>query len=104
MRAEKDRLFHRNTLGRHEDVAAATDEEIRLLSGLFNMRMRELAEPPATPSWYKLYRHMDADGSGKISFTELVSMVRHELQLCSDELSVRQLKAVWLALDTDHSG
>ena len=47
---------------------------------------------------------MDDDGSGLISFMEFAGMVREELLLGPKELPEKELKAVWLALDSDGSG
>ena len=54
--------------------------------------------------WFKLFRHMDDDGSGKVTFAEFEDLVRHELQLPPRELPEARLKAVWVALDDDGSG
>eukprot|EP00964_Phaeocystis_antarctica_P091859 scaffold58971_cov45-Phaeocystis_antarctica.AAC.2 len=47
---------------------------------------------------------MDDDGSGRITYYELVDMVRNELRIHSDELQDSSLKSVWAALDDDGSG
>ena len=39
----------------------------------FNRRMHKLL----VGSWYKLFKQMDDDGSGKITFDELLDMVRY---------------------------
>ena len=47
---------------------------------------------------------MDDDASGLISYDELADMVRNELMIRTSALPERELKAVWLSLDEDHSG
>ena len=59
-----------------EGATAASDEEMRELSEAFNGRMCELLEAGYTPkpspeSWTRLFRLVDVDGSGQISFDEL---------------------------------
>ena len=71
---------------------------------LLHVRLRECFPPPATCSWFKLFKIVNTDGSGKISFDELVRMVRGELQLGVAEVSEHELKSVWLALDREGSG
>ena len=51
-----------------------------------------------------MFKHMDDDGSGRITYHELVDMVRNELRIASDETSDSSLKSVWAALDNDGSG
>ena len=67
-------------------VTRATDEEVVELSRQFNAAVAGIAGitakgDPATPSWFKLFRHVDADGSGLIAYDEFVEMVRGVLRL-----------------------
>ena len=55
-------------------------------------------------SWFRLFKRMDDDGSGRVSYAELEELVRHELQLPPSQLPEHSLKAVWVALDEDGSG
>eukprot|EP00964_Phaeocystis_antarctica_P091858 scaffold58971_cov45-Phaeocystis_antarctica.AAC.1 len=66
----------------------------------FNRRMHKLL----VGSWYKLFKQMDDDGSGKITFDELLDMVRTELEFSPKDISDTALKRVWAALDNDRSG
>ena len=59
---------------------------------------------PSKVSWFRLFKHMDDDGSGLISYKEFAGMVREELLLGEKELPEKTLKRVWLALDDDGSG
>ena len=102
VRAERDRMFNRGI--KASAVAAATEEEVLAVSTRLNARLQQLVEPPATCSWFKLFRYMDTDGSGKIGWSEFCAMVRGELALGAAELPERRLKAVWLHLDADSSG
>jgi len=104
LRAQRDKMFHRDLKAAMANKPRASDEDIALLSRRLNKRLRELVKPPATPSWFKLFRHMDDDGSGKISFAEFSGMIRDELRLLPSDVPNRTLKAVWVALDADSSG
>ena len=81
-------------------VAAANMEGVEEMSLEFNRRMHKLL----VGSWYKLFKQMDDDGSGKITFDELLDMVRSELEFSPKDISDTALKRVWAALDNDRSG
>jgi Ca2+-binding EF-hand superfamily protein len=83
-------------------VASAAEQE--QVSTLLNQRMADVFQDPQARSWYKLFIHMDDDGSGKINFHELEDMIRNELRVPFSMLSEEQLKAVWRCLDEDQSG
>jgi len=86
-----------------EGTGAASEDEMASLSVTFNIRMRQLYEEP---SWIKLFRSINTDNSGQISFAELLALTRDEqfLHLMPAEVSDEQIKAFWVALDTDKSG
>ena len=68
-------------------------------------RRKPRQAPPETGSgWFRLFKRMDDDGSGKITYGELESLVRRDLEVSTTELPDRRLKAVWRALDADGSG
>ena len=74
-----------------------------------HMRMRQIGSESAGgerkhDSWFKLFKHMDDDGSGKVAYVEFEGLVRQELLLTPKELPEPALKAVWVALDNDCSG
>ena len=75
MRGRLDVMHHRDLKASMTNVEAATPEEVRTLSEQLNLKMCELIEDPAARSWFKLYKHMDDDGSGKMSYIELAGMV-----------------------------
>ena len=85
-------------------VTPASPDEVQALSALFNNRLAEMYEDPALRQWFKLFRHMDDDNSGRITYSELARTVREELQLPPRKLPDGQLRAVWAALDADGSG
>ena len=60
--------------------------------------------PWETPSWFKLFKVVDADGSGLISYAEFLDMCRDILKLSEHMAPEPRLKALWLALDEDCSG
>ena len=44
-------------------------------------KMGQIEPDPGKRSWYRMFKHMDDDGSGRITYYELVDMVRTELTL-----------------------
>ena len=101
LREFKDKLFHRDLARSMVNEPRAPIEEIIAVSTLLNEAQRSILPPWETPSWFKLFRQVDADGSGLISYAEFVDMVHDVLRL---HLPEPRLKALWLALDTDCSG
>ena len=84
-------------------VEPASDDEMLYISGLLNRVLVRIAESPS-PEWYRLFKEMDTDGSGLISYDELHSLVRNKLKVPKASLSDRKLQACWLRLDSNASG
>ena len=80
---------------------AATRSEVILVSERINTRMAEL---DGVQSYFKLFKRMDTDGSGRIGWYEFNAMIRRELRIGPSILPERRLKAVWLTFDTDRNG
>ena len=58
----------------------ASAEAVREVAALLTIRMRQMGSESAGgerrhDSWFKLFKHMDDDGSGRITYHELVDMV-----------------------------
>ena len=105
VRRELGRLLHQDIKSTMEGVPRATAAELQALSVSFNRKMHALQEKEGGSfSWFKLFRRMDEDGSGQISYVEFAAMVREQLGLSLQELPERKLMSVWLALDEDNSG
>ena len=83
---------------------AASDVDMQILSETFNRRLRDVIPRPSPESWTKLFRMIDADGSGRITYDELVALSRQELAFLPSDISDAELKGIWLALDRDLSG
>ena len=109
VREEQEALQDAHIISSMSGEAPATDEEVQHLASKLSTKMHELFSTvhngiPSKVSWFRLFKHMDDDGSGLISFNEFEGMVREELLLDEKELPVKTLKKVWLALDSDGSG
>eukprot|EP00747_Dinoflagellata_sp_TGD_P164554 gnl/TRDRNA2_/TRDRNA2_184638_c0_seq1.p1 gnl/TRDRNA2_/TRDRNA2_184638_c0~~gnl/TRDRNA2_/TRDRNA2_184638_c0_seq1.p1 ORF type:complete len:278 (-),score=60.59 gnl/TRDRNA2_/TRDRNA2_184638_c0_seq1:106-888(-) len=94
--------IHKSADGKPLEIAGP--EEVEKLAVVLNRRMIDLIPDPLARSWYKLFRHMDDDGSGKIGYTEFEDMIRNELKISTVKLTEAQLHAGWRALDEDKTG
>ena len=54
---------------------------------------------PASTSWYNLFKEIDNDSSGFITFDELQDCVRRELKKGPKTMSHNELKLLWCSLD-----
>lgn len=107
IRRERDERLNRRQLQAPDGAPApkvASQEELETVASLLNKRLAEVIEDAGASGWYKLFNHIDDDGSGKISFWEFEDMVRNELKVSASNLTNDQLQAIWRALDEDNSG
>jgi len=102
VRAEKDMRRRRDVA--RSGVRPADAAEMAELSAILRDAHRATSPPWESPSWFKLFRRVDVNGSGLISFDEFAKMVRSLLKLPTSLLSESRLEALWLALDADGSG
>ena len=100
-RAERD--AGKNS-ARESGVTAASAEALAALATRFHQVLAELVEDPSKRSWIKLFKHMDNERTGRITYSEVAAMVREQLQFSPKELPSGALRAVWAALDTDSTG
>ena len=88
------------------NIVKASEAEVKELSVKFNKRLAEVRPRDATSgnNFYRLFKHMDVDNSGRISFTEFAQMVRTDLLMDRDALPKPRLQSLWRALDENESG
>ena len=103
MKDDIDRRTGRELTRKLADVHPARAEDVERLSRMLNQKM-EIFPDPACREWFKLFQHVDDDGTGRISYKELAGMVREELRLGPSELREEELEGLWRALDADSSG
>ena len=107
-RAERDDLFGRNVVKSVGQIAPADEALVAALATMCNAKVMVLHDrnekESAPTTWFGLFKRVDSDSSGLITFAEWSKLVRGELGLGEHEMGQRDLKAVWVALDTDSSG
>jgi len=106
LKRERDERLNRRLLQSHDGIPprVATEQELQQMAALFHRRMQQVIEDPQARGWYKMFVHLDRDGSGNITYWELEDFVRNELKLTDTKLSEDLLQAMWRALDGDSSG
>ena len=67
-------------------VEPASDAQVERLAEALNRRIGELWAEASESEWYRLFKRVDSDGSGAISYFELRRLVRNELKLSPKEL------------------
>ena len=104
MRADMAKRIGTDLTAKLADVAPASKEDVFKLSTMFNVQMIEILN--GKQEWFLLFKAVDTDRSGRISYDELESMVRSVsgLQMSTKKLSTAKLQALWKALDEDSSG
>lgn len=103
LKAIGDELSGKDVTNRLVDVERAGEEEVVALAEQLTTQMAKIF-PGTDRSWMKLYKFMDDDQSGRISYAELKGMVRRRLMLSEVELPEARLDAIWKAIDLDDSG
>ena len=103
IRADMARIVGSDVTVKLADVEKASQEDMRALSVRFNVRMLDIL-PPGEQEWFSLFKAVDTDKSGRISFEEFASMIRGPLKLSKDKLPKLKLQALWKGLDEDSSG
>lgn len=102
VRAESDARIGRDVSAAISKVAVASADEVRHLAVQLYKQLGLVT--PSGHEWIHLFRLMDEDKSGRISFAELHGAVRKLLHLDAAALPDQKLKALWRALDGDMSG
>jgi Ca2+-binding EF-hand superfamily protein len=74
------------------------------ISIMMNARFSQLQEKLACHSWYALFRLIDCDDAGSISFDSFKKLTRQQLGLPPPTLSDSQLRSLWVSLDSAHAG
>ena len=84
---------------------AAGEDKVVELSIALNVAMCHLyPQARSQASYFNLFRHMDKDGSGLISYYEFLKMIRSQLGLSERQMGESEVEAMWRWVDEDASG
>ena len=72
-----------------EGITPANAEEMRTLAERFYSRLCVIQPDPRTRSVFVLFKDVDADGSGRITYDEFLKVVRKGLGMGPAELAER---------------
>jgi len=87
------------------DVSPASVDEVDSLSVILNRALCHLyPEARTQTSFFLLFKEMDHDGSGLVSYHELLRLIRKVLRVSKEKISNHSLQSVWRWLDEDSSG
>jgi Ca2+-binding EF-hand superfamily protein len=89
---------------RQDLIAGSADAAVQRLLFRLNERMAYLQPDPNSRSWFLLFKHIDDNESGLISFDELVDMIRNELKMGPYEFPDEDIQTVWHVLDENGDG
>jgi Ca2+-binding EF-hand superfamily protein len=76
-------------------------EECKSVAATINSRVDEMMPGE---DWLSLFKAIDEDASGLLSFDEFKQGIRESLKMGTTELSDAQLGALWISIDEDDSG
>lgn len=102
-KAELNSLVGVDVTSRLEDAPAANAEEVTALAEQMTTSMQRLF-PGQERAWSKLFRVIDADDSGRLSYQEFAEMIRKKLLLTPQLLSESRMQGCWKSIDVDGSG
>ena len=101
VKEDLDKRSGRDIRRRLAEVVPASEAELLELSALFNETLAMFPDPNAR-EWFRLFKHLDDDGTGRISYVEFAGMIREELRLNKRDLPEPRLQSLWRALDKAH--
>lgn len=86
-------------------VRPSPEAKVEQLSMALNVSMCHLyPQARSQASYFNLFRKMDKDGSGLISYYEFLRMVRDTLKVTPSMMSEAEVQAMWRWVDEDASG
>lgn len=94
---EFGRLMYKIELSQWPDLC---EEELERIVSVLNQAAHKWHR--AGGNWFKVFNQVDADGSGNLSFDELVSCVRGKfpcLRISTKQVTDKELHGLWKALD-----
>ena len=85
-------------------VTPATVAEMTALALQIVEFMERTEVDPANRGWFVLFKRMDADENGRITYAELIEYLRKSMGFDDESLPEVKVQAVWNAIDLDGNG
>jgi len=85
-------------------IPLPNEDEVKEIAANFNLKLDKIIPKGSAQSWWALYKDIDEDQSGLITFEEFASATRERLGIKPTQLSDNKLMALWCVLDADNSG
>ena len=105
LREEYDEQTGKDLAFKLRSIQPAKDEDLLRFAVELNVAMcRVWPESRSQSTYFRLYRLMDRDNSGLITYYELVKMCRDILKFTPQQMSEPKLLALWRSVDKDVSG
>ena len=105
VREEQDMATGKDLKEKLREVPVASEQELQEISCRLNAAVAlRWPESRGQSTFFKLFRFMDSDDSGLISYMELLQMIREQLRLTPEKLPTSSIQGLWRSLDEDESG
>ena len=102
--AEIEYLRGAHLKGMVSGVKAASPAEVTALARTMVEHMEKTEVDPSNRGWYVLFKRMDMNGDGLITYAELMECIRDSMHLDEYELPEVKVQAVWNSIDLDGNG
>ena len=104
-KAERDEETGRDIKQKVAGIPKASDDEVVALSKRLNIAMCHIfVEARSQSCYFKLFRELDRDSSGLISYYEFKKMIRDVLKVPPSRMDDHEIDAMWRWVDWDTSG
>ena len=103
-KAEYEALRGAHLKGVQGSVPPASDAEVRALALQMVEHMERTEVDPSNRGWYVLFKRMDVNKDGLITYAELIECIRGSMRLDKEMLPEAKVQAVWNSIDMDGNG
>ena len=104
LRAESDARVGRDLSHSLAGLEPASEEEVGALAEQVSAKMPQLLPMGTERAWIKLFKLLNEDGTGRLSFAEFSKLVRTHLGMGKTELAEERLCSIWKSIDGAGAG
>ena len=105
IKADTDKVTEKDVVTSMSKFTKATDDEIARFGALF-LKQLSILRPRGQDniSYYGLFKRMDEDGSGKVTFDEFLNLIRRGMNVDAEQMPYKTVAGLWKAIDEDNNG